>query len=82
LEPPWVFSLRTCEWGVSRHRNTWAATVGGCRRRAYPDATVDEVTAAWVASAAGLFRPRSHPCPVPSHGASMKEVWHGEAAAG
>ena len=26
-------SLRTCEWGVSRHRNTAAITVGGCRGR-------------------------------------------------
>jgi integrase-like protein len=29
-----VSSLRTCEWGGSRHRNSWAGTVGGCRRRA------------------------------------------------
>ena len=32
-------------------------------RPAPPDATVDEVTAAWVASAAGLFRPALTPLP-------------------
>jgi hypothetical protein len=32
-------------------------------RPARPDATVDEVTAAWVASAAGLFRPALTPLP-------------------
>ena len=30
-----VFSFRTCEWGVSRHRNTWAVTVCGCRKHAW-----------------------------------------------
>ena len=32
-------------------------------RPARPDAIVDEVTAAWVASAAGLFRPALTPLP-------------------
>ncbi len=32
-------------------------------RPAYPGATVDEVTAAWVASAAGLSRPALTPVP-------------------
>jgi hypothetical protein len=32
-------------------------------RPARPDTTVDEVTAAWVASAAGLYRPALTPLP-------------------
>lgn len=48
-------------------------------RPARADAIVDEVTAAWVASAAGLFRPALIPLPGASRGASMKEASHGEA---
>jgi hypothetical protein len=38
-------------------------TTPGDIRPAHPDATVDEVTAAWVASATGLFRPALTPLP-------------------
>jgi hypothetical protein len=30
-----VSSLKTSEWGLSRHRNTPPGTVGGCRRHAW-----------------------------------------------